>query len=61
MIKSMLKEEKNIDWERDFATHYKRGSCCIKNINNEWIIDTSIPIFKGEGREYIERLIQEED
>lgn len=61
MIKSMLKEEKNIDWERDFATHYKRGSCCIKNTDNEWIIDTSIPIFKGEGREYIERLIQEED
>jgi len=24
---------------------------------NEWIIDKDIPIFKGEGREYIERLI----
>ena len=24
---------------------------------NEWIIDTEIPIFKGEGREYIDRLI----
>lgn len=24
---------------------------------NEWIIDTDIPIFKGEGREYIDRLI----
>ena len=24
---------------------------------NEWIIDKDIPIFKGEGKEYIERLI----
>lgn len=24
---------------------------------NEWIIDTEIPIFKGEGREYIDNLI----
>lgn len=24
---------------------------------NEWIIDTDIPIFKGEGREYIDRLV----
>ena len=26
-----------------------------------WVIDTEIPIFKGEGREYIERLIQPEE
>ena len=24
---------------------------------NEWIIDTDIPIFKGEGREYIDKLV----
>ena len=24
---------------------------------NEWIIDMNIPIFKGEGREYIDRLV----
>ena len=24
---------------------------------NEWIIDTDIPIFKGEGREYVDRLV----
>lgn len=24
---------------------------------NEWIIDTDIPIFKGEGRKYIDRLV----
>ena len=27
----------------------------------DWVIDTEIPIFKGEGREYIERLIQPEE
>ena len=29
----------------------------ITKPENEWIIDTEIPIFKGEGREYIDRLI----
>ena len=24
---------------------------------NEWIIDTDIPIFRNEGREYIDRLV----
>lgn len=24
---------------------------------NEWIVDTEIPIFKGEGREYIDKLV----
>lgn len=28
-----------------------------KSNENEWIIDKKIPIFKGDGREYIERLI----
>lgn len=29
----------------------------IIRVRNEWFIDTEIPIFKGEGRDYIERLI----
>ena len=29
----------------------------ITKSENEWIIDKDIPIFKGEGREYIERLV----
>lgn len=29
----------------------------ILSVRNRWIIDTEIPIFKGEGREYIEKLI----
>lgn len=26
-------------------------------LENEWIIDADIPIFKGKGREYIDRLV----
>lgn len=29
----------------------------ISKSENEWIIDTDIPIFKGEGREYIDKLV----
>lgn len=60
-IQDMLMQEKDINWN-DFPTHLKRGSCCIRKENEEagrpnWVIDTEIPIFKGEGREYIEKLI----
>ena len=24
---------------------------------NEWIVDTEIPVFKNEGRKYIDRLV----
>ena len=29
----------------------------VKTIRSKWVIDREIPIFKGEGREYIEKLI----
>lgn len=69
MIQDMLHENKGINWN-DFPTDCKRGSCCIKELyvpkkaslidtpRSHWIIDTEIPIFKGEGREYIEELIR---
>lgn len=69
MIQDMLHENKGINWN-DFPTDCKRGSCCIKELyvpkkasladtpRSHWIIDTEIPIFKGEGREYIEELIK---
>lgn len=60
-IKKMLKDEKGIDWERDFATCYKRGTCCVRDYNGQWYVDTEIPIFKGEDRKYIESLIQQEE
>ena len=63
MIQDMLMTQKGINWN-DFPTHLKRGSCCIKekyNVNlverTRWIIDKEIPQFKGEDRDYIERLI----
>ena len=29
----------------------------VKTVRSKWIIDKEIPIFKGEGREYIEKLV----
>ena len=66
-IQDMLIDQKGIDWN-DYPTHQKRGSCCIKEeyedhstgapvTRTRWIIDKDIPIFKNEGREYIDKLI----
>lgn len=58
-IQDMLLTQKNINWN-DYPTKFKRGSCCVKQ-EKGWIIDNEIPIFKGEGREYVEKLIQPEE
>ena len=69
-IQDMLMTQKGINWN-DFPTHMKRGSCCIRMDDWEgcsdfhdtsyprkkWVVDTEIPIFKGEDRKYIEDLI----
>lgn len=58
ILKKLL-EEKQIDWNK-LPVHLQRGSCCIKREVNgvdSWFIDTEIPIFKGEDRDYIEKLI----
>ena len=55
MIQEMLMTEKEINWN-DFPTHLKRGSCCVKTPSG-WHIDKEIPMFRGEGREYIDSLI----
>lgn len=54
-IQDMLMLQKGINWN-DYATDEKRGSCCIKD-SIGWIIDVDIPIFKGEDREYIDKLV----
>jgi tRNA(His) 5'-end guanylyltransferase len=54
-IQDMLMLQKGINWN-DYATDKKRGSCCIKD-SSGWIIDRNIPIFKGEDREYIDKLV----
>lgn len=69
-IQDMLMLERGINWN-DIPTHLKRGTCCIKKeIQDErfdikdgayprsvWVVDTEIPVFKGESRNYIETLI----
>lgn len=60
-IQDMLFTQRGINWN-DYPTHLKCGSCCIKkpvegSDRSKWTIDTEIPIFKGEGRKYIEDLI----
>ena len=59
-IQNMLMNEYQINWN-DIPTYLKRGSCCIKDTTEDgrgnWKIDLDIPIFKGEGREYIDKLV----
>lgn len=60
-VQDMLMLQKGINWN-DFPTKFKRGSCCVRkqvkgSERPHWVIDNEIPIFKGEGRDYIERLI----
>ena len=69
-IQDMLMTQKGINWN-DFPTYQKRGICVVKenylevtpestdseSIRSRWIIDMDIPIFKGDGREYIERFV----
>lgn len=60
-IQDMLMLQKGINWN-NFPTHLKRGSCCIRKVDettgrSKWVIDTEIPIFKGDGRKYIDDLV----
>ena len=71
-IQDMLMVQKGINWN-DLPIYQKRGSCCVRNHmisepygnrmldknagENEWVIDKNIPIFKGEGRRYIDDLV----
>lgn len=66
-IKKMLLG-KGIDYDK-IPTYKQRGVCCIKTkmpsfspdgkpvMRTVWVNDIDIPIFKGEGREYIESKI----
>ena len=66
-IQNMLLTQKDINWN-SITTYQKRGSACIKYIESvdypdgttersRWKIDNEIPIFKNEGREHIESLV----
>lgn len=72
-IQNMLPTQKNINWNDLPIYQKRGSCCVKKEIGNkstgyngevraieyrtEWVIDTEIPIFKGEGREYIDKLI----
>lgn len=71
-IQEMLVSQKGISWDDDYATAFKRGSCCIKKpckitrvvngvgivemYRDKWVIDDEIPLFT-EDRHYIERYL----
>lgn len=69
-IQDMLMLQKGINWN-DLPIYQKRGACVIRQFEAEpdengifrrhWVIDTKIPIFKGDDREYIEELIYFEE
>ena len=70
-IQDMLMTQKGINWN-DLPVSQKRGSCCVKKefvdeteeesiTRTQWVVDREIPIFKGEGREYIDKLVYVEE
>ena len=72
-IQDMLMTQKGINWNNLPTYQKSGSCCVKKEIENkstgyngevraieyrtEWIIDKEIPIFKGDGRDYIDRLI----
>ena len=72
-IQDMLMTQKGINWNDFPTYQKRGSCCVRKKIENKstgyndevraieyrtkWVIDTEIPIFKGEGREYIDRLV----
>lgn len=70
-IQDMLMAQKGINWN-NLPVYQKRGSCCVKKefvdeteeesiTRTQWVVDREIPIFKGEGREYIDKLVYVEE
>ena len=55
-IITMVKEKTGILWN-NLPIEQQRGVCCVKDENGHWVIDKNIPVFKGDDREYIEKLI----
>lgn len=62
-IQDMLMLQRGINWN-DLETCKKRGSCCFKEeydadgtLRTRLVVDKEIPVFKEEGRNYIEKLI----
>ena len=55
---TMVKEKTGILWN-NLPVWQQRGCCAVKG-ENGWELDLNIPVFKGEGRDYITKLIRVE-
>lgn len=60
MIIQMLRDEKGVKVE-DYPDRCLRGVCAVRDKEGSWEIDYNIPLFKGDGRQYVEQLIQQEE
>lgn len=54
-IQDMLMEQCGINWN-NYSTPCKRGTACIYK-DGKWVIDTNMPILKGEDRNYVDQYI----
>ena len=54
-VREMLKAN-GTPWE-DIPIHQQRGVACKKSACAGWYLDYSMPILKGDNREYLESLI----
>lgn len=67
-LQEMLFQKHGINWN-DYPVNLKRGACCSKvwnfkngeDMRSEWKVDYNIPMFKNEGRDYVEQLIHPEE
>ena len=54
-IQDMLMEQFDINWN-NYSTACKRGTACIYK-DGKWVVDTEMPILKGENRDYVNQYI----
>lgn len=54
-IQDMLIEQFDVNWN-NYPTTCKRGTACI-NKDGKWVLDTEMPILKGENRDYVNQYI----
>ena len=54
-IQDMLMWQFDVNWN-NYPTTCKRGTACI-NKDGQWVLDTNMPILKGEDRKYVDQYI----
>lgn len=54
-IQDMLMEQFDVNWN-NYPITCKRGTACI-NKDGQWVLDTEMPILKGEDRDYVDQYI----